>query len=341
MAQSRRTFIAAGGATALSALPLLNAMPAAAGGANAVDPHLGRRVMDAFKGLPGVLSVKFLAPAANGDKGFSLSSNSARQLFIGSAFKTFVLCETLRQLDGPGVVNTLSSAFLDLNASVWNVDSATFNPPNLIGQVSHRTALEAMINHSDNTGTDMSIKAVGIDKVRAFIASAGLSKTLVPDSTRSFIGYLLGAKDYKTFTWAELTAGIDGPFVNQPLNRVQSLASSGDDLVSYYSRALVGDFFKHPETLNEFHRILSLGDAIYLVPLPLGVSAYVKGGSIDVPGFHAISVPGGMFFDDRWVFFALTLNWFARPTTDPQTDAAFANAASTALTLIKNALQRK
>jgi hypothetical protein len=30
-----------------------------------------------------------------------VSSNSARQVFIGGAFETFVLCKTLRQLDGP------------------------------------------------------------------------------------------------------------------------------------------------------------------------------------------------------------------------------------------------
>ena len=35
-----------------------------------------------------------------------------------------------------------------------------------------------------------------MDKVRAFIASAGLTNTLIPESTRSFIGYLLGAPDY-------------------------------------------------------------------------------------------------------------------------------------------------
>ena len=37
-----------------------------------------------------------------------------------------------------------------------------FNPPNLSGLVSQRTALEAMIMHSDNTATDMSMKQVGV-----------------------------------------------------------------------------------------------------------------------------------------------------------------------------------
>jgi beta-lactamase class A len=98
-------------------------------------------------------------------------------MFVGSAIKPFILCESLRQVDSPAVVKSISAQQLALDASVWSLDSATFNPPNLIGKVSQRTALEAMIMHSDNTGTDMCIKYAGPDKVRAFIASAGLKKT--------------------------------------------------------------------------------------------------------------------------------------------------------------------
>ena len=75
---------------------------------------------------------------------------------------------------------------------------------------------------------------------------------------------------------------------------MEALASSADDLVSYYSRSLLGAFFTYPETLSQFREILAMGDAIWLLPLPLGVSAFVKGGSIDVPGFHAVCAPGGM-----------------------------------------------
>ena len=44
---------------------------------------------------------------------------------------------------------------------MWSADSATFNPPNMIGMVSERTAMEAMLMHSDNTGTDMMLKFTG------------------------------------------------------------------------------------------------------------------------------------------------------------------------------------
>jgi beta-lactamase class A len=182
------------------------------------------------------------------------------------------------------------------------------------------------------------LKHTGPDKVREFIASAGLKNTMIPDSTRVFFGYLLGAKDYKAFTWEKIGAAANSPIVNPALNKVETLASSADDFVSYYSRALHGDFFKNKETLNEFRRILSLGDAIWLLPLPLGVSAFVKGGSIDVQGFHAVCAPGAMLFDDRWVYFCLTINWNAQAETDPATVSAFAAAGSKALTLVKEAL---
>ena len=310
-------------------------LPAMAEGKEATSPQA---ILSLFKSLPGDVAFKIHAPATNGKPEFLVESNSTKEIFVGSAIKTFVLCEALRQADSPKVVQTLAAQQLSLDASVWSLDSATFNPPNLIGKVSERTALEAMIMHSDNTATDMCLKHVGPGKVREFIASAGLKSVMVPESTRVFFGYLLGAKDYKAFTWEEIGAAANQPIVNSPMNKVESLASSADDFVDYYSRALQGEFFHNQETLNEFRRILSMGDAIWRVPLPLGVSAFVKGGSIDVPGFHALCVPGGMLFDNRWIYFCLTINWYAAAETDPNTVSAFAAAASRALALVKEAL---
>lgn len=295
-------------------------------------------ILSLFKGLPGDVAVKVYAPAANGKSEFVVQSNSAKTMFVGSAIKTFILCEALRQSDAPEVVQTLRARQLNLDASVWALDSAMFNPPNLIGKVSERTALEAMIMHSDNTATDMCLKQVGPEKVREFVASAGLKSCVIPESTRSFVGYLLGAKDYKNFTWEAIGAATNDSMVNLPMNDVETMACSADDLVSYYSRALQGGFFKNKETLNELRRIQSLGDAIWLLPLPLGVSSFCKGGSIDVPGFHALCASGGMLFDQRWVYFCLTINWDAKAERDPATIAAFSAAASGALSVAKDKL---
>ena len=333
MFHSRRSFLATG-AAALGTAPL-SAFASESAGKDDTSPDA---ILALFKSLPGETAVKIYAPAADGKPEFLVESNSSKQMFVGSAIKTFILCESLRQVDSPTVVKSITAQQLSLDASVWNLDSATFNPPNLIGKVSQRTALEAMIMHSDNTGTDMCVKHAGPDKVRAFIASAGLKNTMVPESTRVFFGYLLGAKNYQTFSWSDIGAAASLPIVNSPLNKVETLASSADDFVSYYSRALHGEFFQHQETLNEFRRILSLGDAIWLLPMPIGVSAFCKGGSIDVSGFHAVCAPGGMFFDNRWVYFCLTINWTAKAETDPATVAAFAAAGSKAMALAKQAL---
>lgn len=332
MAQSRRGFLT-GAAAAIGTMPLTR--PAMAEQKEAASSEA---ILALFKALPGDVAVKIYAPAVNGKPEFLVESNASKVVFVGSAIKTFILCETLRQADSPTVVQTLKGKQLSLDASVWSLDSAIFNPPNLIGKVSHRTALEAMIMHSDNTGTDMSMKQAGPEKVREFIASAGLKNTMIPESTRALFGYMLGAKDPKTFSWEEIGAAANSPIVNSPMNKVQTMASSADDFVSYYSRALHGDFFKNKETLNEFRRILSLGDAIWLLPLPLGVSAFVKGGSIDVEGFHAVCAPGGMLFEDRWVYFCLAINWYAKAMTDVETVNAFVAAGGSALKMVKDAL---
>lgn len=337
MLPSRRAFLA-GAAATIGTVPMALSAEAPASMAREKQSVSQQAILEIFKSLPGDVAIKIQAPAANGKPEFVVESNSSKTMFVGSAIKTFILCEALRQADSPQVVQTLKAQQLALDASVWSVDSATFNPPNLIGQVSERTALEAMILHSDNTGTDMCLKHVGPDKVRQFIASAGLKSVMIPESTRAFFGYLLGAKDYKNFSWDEIGAAANLPIVNSPLNQVQSLAASADDFTSYYSRALQGEFFQNKETLNEFRRVLAMSDAIWLLPLPLGVSAFCKGGSIDVVGFHAICAPGAMFFDDRWVYFCLTINWYAKAENDMDTVKAFAAAGSRALTLVKDAL---
>jgi len=337
MFPSRREFLAgAAGTAAASLVPdAASALPAAP---VSKEPPSQQAIAALFQPLPGDVAYKIHAPAVNGKPEFTVQANASKVMFIGSVFKTFVLCEALRQADSPTVTKTIAAQQLDLDASVWSPDSASFNPPNLIGKVSERTALEAMILHSDNTATDMCLKHVGPDKVRAFIASIGLKNTMIPDSTRSFMGYLLGAKDYKTFTWEQVGTAANSEIVNKALNDTSSMSSTADDFVSYYSRALQGEFFQNKETLRQFREVLSMGDAIWVMPMPLGASVFMKGGSIDVPGFHAMCGAGGMVFDDRWVYFFVALNWTAAALTDPATVQAFAEACNRAMTMVKDGL---
>jgi len=332
MRLSRRNFLksAAAGVTC-AAVPL--GAKAAEIGAREVTPE---EIIELFDDLPGQKAVTIYAPGKDRKRDFVIQLNSEKRLFVASAIKTFVLCEALRQADSPDVAEKLEAKELALNSSVWSFGSPIFNPPDLTGLVSERTTLEAMILRSDNTATDMALKLVGPENVRRFLAEAGLDETLIPDSTRALTAYLLGAPNYKTITWEELLEIANRPFVHSFLNNVQTLASSTDDLVSYYSRALQGEFFHYKETLNEFRRILTLCDFIYLIPLPLGVSAYAKSGNADAPGFHARAIAGAIYFARQWVYFAFVLNWDAAAQTDPETVQRFFAAIHCSLERIKS-----
>jgi len=168
-----------------------------------------------------------------------------------------------------------------------------------------------MIAHSDNTGTDIALKRAGVDRVRAFMGSIGLNHSHIPNTTRQFFGYLAGVPDWETVTWIELLNAVNnlpptGPSI---LNDVQTMASTANDFVSSYSRALQGEFFAKEETLTTFRSILALaGDIPDL--MPLGVSAYLKSGSIAFRREHALSLAGGAFIPDRrWVYFSFLINW--------------------------------
>jgi|tagenome__1003787_1003787.scaffolds.fasta_scaffold20870649_1 hypothetical protein len=69
------------------------------------------------------------------------------------------------------------------------------------------------------------------------------------------------------------------------------MASTAEDLVEWYRRALKGEFFRKPETLVEFKRIQSMADSLWQV-VPPDTPAYGKGGSIDWQGFHCLSLAG-------------------------------------------------
>jgi beta-lactamase class A len=259
----------------------------------------------------------------------------SQRVFVASAFKCYVLAARLKALDAPNIVTLLKSNELTLDDSVWSLGSDMLNPPDLSGLISERTAAEAMIMHSDNTGTDMIMKATGVDTIRQVIAGLGLTHTQIPDSTRSFGAYLFGLTNYKTASYAEvLAAAQSGAGVVHPfLNDVETLASSASDLVSLYSQTLQGDFFANTETLNEYRRILSLADGVFEA-VPFGTRGFAKTGYSDFPGFHARSNAGAVTFAGKWVYFASIINWDSPEQSDPQTVTDWTEALRSALQLI-------
>lgn len=276
---------------------------------------LAGRIVDLFQTLPGMKALKIVSTGSGRKPGFQVTLNPNDGLFCASAFKVFVLAEFLRMVEAGEASLT---ELLPVDDRVWTLGAPVLTPGPLLtppgavsGQIISRTALDAMITHSDNTATDIMLKRVGADRVRQFIASIGLYNARIPNSTRQFFGYISGDPQWQTLTFQRLlTDNQKDPFPANPIiNDVQTMAVSPSDFVSFYSRALQGEFFTSPNTLTTFRAILSKPDVISRV-MPLGVNGFLKGGSIDFNGEHALSLAGGMFVPrSRWVYFGMIINW--------------------------------
>lgn len=273
------------------------------------------------------------------DAPWTASYSPDRQLFIGSAIKTFILGQFLiaAETSYDGVSESMQQTISDL---VRSPGSPVFVELN--GSLPAKYVLEAMIAHSDNTATDMAYAAVGADRVRQLIARAGLTNTRIPDSTRRLFSYLAGAPDGVDLGWKglmEVLAQPSIPNARPAVNDKQSMLSTATELVEWYRQSLAGKFFTQPATMKEFKRILAMADAISVV-VPADISAYGKGGSIDWEGFHAISFPGQMVVDRVPVTFCFTYNWRGEETSTGAPAQAFARAAGAALQACVDAIRQ-
>jgi beta-lactamase class A len=229
---------------------------------------------------------------------------------------------------------------LPLDESIFTLGSPITNPPHLTGTMTARTALQAMILESDDTATDMILKRIGPDRVRDLIASQGLTQTRIPDSTRQYVGYVFGDPDWRALTWAQLLPLVQN--TSYPprfaLNDEITMASTAHELVAFYSRVLLGELFQHHETLVAFRAMLALKDQIAQI-FPLGVNTFLKGGSLDAFSDHVLSAAGGMYAAQRWVYFAVILNWSSEEGgTVAEIGPAFTGVTHAAFTMIRDRL---
>ena len=298
-----------------------------------LEPWLRR-----FKSFPGTTSFRI-----DVDRHELVSDGAGRQLFVASAIKTFILCQYLRDVESGGLSEDEQ---LPVNDSVRTASSPVLLE--LTGTTPARSILEAMITHSDNTATDIALLRVGPERVRSFIAAHGLEATLIPESTRRFFSYNVGAPLGVDIGWS----GVQGVLASghalgtphRPLNDQETLASSADDLVSYYKRALAGRFFEKRTTLTEFKRIL-LTNSFF----PDDTIGYGKGGSgdwvadaTDVADFHAISYAGQMVVGRTPVTFCFVVNWTSVDPHGTSDDLipAFVEVVKGSLEAVKQMLRR-
>src|SRR4051794_27518081 len=106
---SRRAFLKAA-ATGAALVPLRSEaqQPSARWGESGGYGRLRSQVLDLFQTVPGTTSLKIWSPATRNGRELLIEYNASERLFIGSAMKAFVLCERLRQLDSPDVVQKIS-----------------------------------------------------------------------------------------------------------------------------------------------------------------------------------------------------------------------------------------
>ena len=302
----RRTFLA------LTAPAMILATPAAfaAFGDGRINDFITWR--ERFLALPGSKSFD-IAVGAGRSVIWRASHRPDVPLFVASAIKTFILGKYLQEVEaGKLSEDELLPVDNDIRSFVSPVFGSNLtNVDNLKGATSARIVLEAMISHSDNTATDAALLRVGAQKVRAFIASAGLTSTGIPDSTRMLLCYLAGAPLGVDEGWAGVKKVLQGGLFGPPrslINNRQTMISTASELVSYYRRALSGDFFSQPQTLTELKRILAMADAITWV-VPADIAAYAKGGSFDWQSDHALCASGQMVPGHTPVTFCFTINW--------------------------------
>ena len=285
---------AAAAGSAVGARPVLAAGP---------TPGLAAAV-ERFAALPATASC--LIDAADPKGGWTAGHDPAAVMFIGSAVKTFILAQYMRDVEA-GRLSESDQRRID--DAVRSPGSPVFL--NLSGTTPARSVLEAMIAHSDNTATDVAIAAVGSDRVRALIKEAGLATVRIPDSTRRLFSYLAGAPEGSALGWPEMqrlaTAAPAGK-TRPPINDKETMVSSAEDMVRWYRTCLKPAFFAKPETFVEFKRIQAMADSLALV-VPPDTPAYGKGGSIDWESFHCFSLPGQMIVRQVPVTFCFTINW--------------------------------
>jgi len=337
--QSRLFGLVLGLVTTLALLTVVSGQSSQTAALSGRSLHQLQTQLDQFKQFPGTKSFRIDI----GDDTVA-SESASTQFFVASAIKTLIVCQYLRDVEAERLSEDEQ---LPVNDSV----RADASPAllNLTGTTTGRSILEAAITHSDNTATDIALLRVGPPRVRSFIAAAGLNATLIPDSTRRFFSYNVGAPLGVDIGWSGVqqvlrSRQLPGP-PRQPLNYQQTLASSADDLVSYYKRALAGAFFAKPETLVEFKRI-HLSNTFF----PEDTVGYGKGGSGDwvadvsnVGDFHALSYAGQMVVGNIPVTFCLVVNW---KSVDPNRDSstltpAFVGMVKGCMKAIKRSLLRR
>jgi hypothetical protein len=188
-------------------------------------------------------------------------------LEIGSAFTVFVAAEYARQV-GAGRLDP--AALLTVQAADRVDSSIIVDAIPDGGGIVLSEAAEAMIGASDNTATDLVLRAVGPDQVRVLLAELGVDAT-IPDSTKSL---------YER--WRA-----------QRSEPVRASITTMRDLAGFY-RSTVSERSLGEEATDVFLALMREEDILQGAEWPNGVVAHRKSGMVEPPPLLAMSM-GGAF----------------------------------------------
>ncbi|WP_424812873.1 serine hydrolase [Roseococcus sp. YIM B11640] len=243
-----------------------------------------------------------------------VGQDADKPLFVGSVIKTFILAAYLLEVEAGRLEMTEQ---LPVNDGIRSMVSPVLGE--VTGTMPAKMVLEAMIAHSDNTATDIALKRVGVEKVRAVVAAAPLRDVAVVTSTRRLFSWLAGAAPGQDLDWA----GMQGVMADRLPGTPRAIAVTGDTMAApassmtgWYRHVLSGRVFQRPTALSEFKRISAMADALSFI-VPADIAAYGKGGSIVWRGENALSVAGQMVVRGIPASFSFTRNWPGEPEKVP------------------------
>lgn len=294
--------------------------------AQGVPVNAAEEAMTALAALPGTVSAFIAVDDPAG--AWQLGHRPDLPLFVGSAVKTFILAAYLLAVQDQGL--SLAEQ-LPVNDEVRSLVSPVLDK--LSGTLPARMVLEAMIAHSDNTATDMALRKVGVEAVRAVIASAPVKDVRVPTSTRRLFSHLAGAPAGQDIGWegaqAVMADRLPGP-PRRIINDAETMVAPASALAAWYRYVLSGRLFTSETALAEFRRISSMADGLSFV-IPPGIAAYGKGGSIVWQDENALSLAGQMVVRGIPASFGFTYNWAGGPETVPAATEAMIPAVRAVL----------
>ena len=187
---------------------------------------------------------------------------------VGSAFKAFVAAEYARQV----TAGRLDPAMHLTIQPVDRVDSSPVTEAIPDGaDITLQDAAEAMIGASDNTATDLVLRAVGPDRVRALLTDLDIDATM-PGSTRSLYERVAAEPDWR------------------PVCCLVTMR----DLARFYTATVAGGALG--EATERFLALLRKEDIAQGAEWPAGITCFRKSGSIEPPPLFALGM-GGAFRD--------------------------------------------